>query len=61
MAEPKYQFDDPKAAFAEAEKRIQHALETNAKELDLTNLGLTELPESLTQLTHLSKIGRAHV
>ena len=50
MAETKYEFDDPKAAFAEAEKRIQFALETGAKRLSLRNLNLVKLPASLLGL-----------
>jgi hypothetical protein len=32
MAEDKYKFDEPKAAFAEAEKRIENALKMGACE-----------------------------
>jgi hypothetical protein len=32
---PRYEFDDRKAAFAEAEERIQKALHTGATELSL--------------------------
>ncbi len=57
MAERKYKFDDPKAAFAEAEKRIQQALETGAKELTLDHgFGLTELPKSIAALTKLEHL-----
>ena len=42
MAERKYEFDNPKAAFAEAEKRIQQALKSGETDLDLGYLGLTE-------------------
>ena len=40
MGEVKYKFDDSKAAFAEAEKRIQQALKSRAKELDSSALVL---------------------
>ncbi len=56
MAEYKYEFDDPKAAFAVAEERIQRALDIRARELDLSALGLTELPSSLHQLTQLLEL-----
>jgi internalin A len=46
----------PEEAFAEAEKRIQKALKTGATELDLGGLGLTELPESIGQLSRLQKL-----
>ena len=49
MAEFNYQFDEPKAAFAEAEKRIQHATKSGAKELGLAQLGLTDLSASFDQ------------
>lgn len=39
--------------FEVAEGRIQKALKTGAKELDLSELGLSELPESLGQLSPL--------
>jgi internalin A len=47
MSGSNYQFDDPKAAFAEAEKRIQEAFKSGTTLLDLSNLGLTELPDSI--------------
>jgi Leucine-rich repeat (LRR) protein len=56
MAEFKYKSDDPKAAFAEAEKRIQQALKTGAKKLDLSALYLTELPESVSRLSKLRRL-----
>lgn len=52
----KYRFNDPKAAFAEALKRIQHALKSGAKKLDLRHLGLTELPESIGHLNQLRRL-----
>ena len=57
LAKSKYKFDDPKAAFAEAEKRIQQALESGAKKLVLTEPGLEELPESILQLDQLLEFG----
>jgi internalin A len=48
-----YRFDDPKMALAEAERRILIARSMRATELDLTGLGLTELPESLHKLVNL--------
>ena len=36
-----------------AEERIRQAAETHAEDLDLSDLGLPELPESLGQLTAL--------
>ncbi|PSR16564.1 serine/threonine protein kinase [filamentous cyanobacterium CCP3] len=46
--------EDATAAFAEAELRIQEALESDATELDLSGLGLTVIPESLGNLTSLN-------
>ncbi|PSN10307.1 serine/threonine protein kinase [filamentous cyanobacterium CCT1] len=43
-------------AFAEAERRIRDALENGAVELDLSELGLTEIPESLGQLANLTEL-----
>lgn len=45
--------DVPAEESYEAEWRIQKALETSATKLDLEGLGLTELPESVVQLTCL--------
>lgn len=56
MAEFKYQFDDPQAAFAEAEKRIKEARAEKALKLVLYWLGLAELPESLFELTQLKTL-----
>ncbi len=44
------------AAFAEAERRIQEALETGTAELDLSKLELASLPESIGQLSKLSNL-----
>jgi internalin A len=41
---------------AEAERRIQDALESGATELDLSGLGLTALPESLGNLANLTDL-----
>lgn len=43
-------------AFAEAERRIQKALKTGTKRLDLSGVGLTELPKSLSLLTQLQEL-----
>jgi internalin A len=43
-------------AFNNAEKKIQEALRTGAKALDLNDRRLTELPESLGQLTQLQSL-----
>jgi Leucine-rich repeat (LRR) protein len=43
-------------AYREAERRIEAARQTGATELDLRNLKLTEVPESIGQLTHLQKL-----
>lgn len=51
-----YAYDDPAKAFAEAERRIQETVETGATKLDLNRLGLTDLPESLDQLTQLREL-----
>ena len=40
-------------AVSEAERRIEEARRTRAQRLDLSSLGLTELPQSLGQLAHL--------
>ena len=47
---------DAKAAFAEAEKRIQVVLEANSTELDLSGLGLKAVPVAIGQLQHLTKL-----
>jgi internalin A len=52
----RYKFDDPKKAFAEAERRIQEALGTRAAKLDLRRLGLAEVPKSLGQLAQLQEL-----
>jgi internalin A len=41
------------ANFNEAEQRIQKALQSGAVELDLSELGLTTVPNAITQLTNL--------
>ena len=43
-------------AYYAAEKKIQQALQSGATELDLREMGLTELPESFGRLTHLLKL-----
>ncbi|HWP55519.1 MAG TPA: GTP-binding protein, partial [Pyrinomonadaceae bacterium] len=48
-----YEFDNPQAALAEAEKRIADCAGKKATELRLDGLGLNEIPESLSQLKHL--------
>jgi len=48
-----YAFGDPWLAFAEAERHIQKARETNAEYLDLGGFGLSEVPESIGQLAQL--------
>jgi len=45
-----------KAAFQEAEQRIQKALQSGATILDLSSLGLTALPESIVTLTQLQEL-----
>ncbi len=49
---------DPEAekAFRKAERKIKEARRTGAKELHLSVMGLTELPESLGQLTQLQSL-----
>ncbi len=42
--------------YREAEKKIEEARRTGATELALVGMGLTELPESLCELTHLQKL-----
>jgi len=49
MAESKCESDDPKAAFAWAEKRIQQTLNAGARVLSFDRLPLTELPVSFDQ------------
>lgn len=44
------------AAYREAEEKIEAAGRSGAKELDLRNLGLTELPESLGHLTRVKSL-----
>jgi internalin A len=43
-------------AYLAAEKKIKQALKSGATELDLDNMGLTELPESIGQLTQLTEL-----
>jgi Leucine-rich repeat (LRR) protein len=53
MAKGDYKFDDSKAAFAEAERRIREAHDSNATTLDLCELGLTARPQSIENLEQL--------
>jgi Leucine-rich repeat (LRR) protein len=43
-------------AFKEAEQKIQQTLQSGATELDLSRMALTELPDSLGQLTQLTEL-----
>jgi Leucine-rich repeat (LRR) protein len=43
-------------AYQQAEQKIQQALKSGATELDLRNMKLTELPESIGQLKQLRKL-----
>ncbi|MBI5952078.1 MAG: hypothetical protein HY865_10495 [Chloroflexi bacterium] len=43
-------------AYKQAEQKIQQALQSGATELDLRSMKLTELPESIGQLTQLTKL-----
>ena len=43
-------------AYLEAEQKIADALRSGATELDLRSMALTELPESIGQLTQLKKL-----
>jgi Leucine-rich repeat (LRR) protein len=43
-------------AYYEAEKKIEEAQKTLAKKLDLSGMGLTELAESIGQLTQLQSL-----
>ncbi|MBI5841651.1 MAG: hypothetical protein HZB19_16285 [Chloroflexi bacterium] len=43
-------------AYYEAEKKIEEARRSGATELDLNSMKLTELPESIVQLTQLQKL-----
>lgn len=55
-----YEFDDPREAFEAAEERIREAQASGATDLNLSRLGLTEVPESLGRLGQL-KILQLHV
>ncbi|MFG6101585.1 COR domain-containing protein [Leptothoe sp. EHU-05/26/07-4] len=46
----------PEEGYREAERRIEVARQEGATELDLSNLALTEVPESIGQLTQLDKL-----
>ena len=43
-------------AYKEAEKKIAEALKSGATKLDLSGMELTELPESIGQLTQLQTL-----
>ena len=43
-------------AYRRAEKKIEEALNSGATELNLSSMKLTELPESIGQLMHLTKL-----
>ena len=43
-------------AYRRAEEKIEEARREGATELDLVEMGLTKLPESLSQLTQLQKL-----
>lgn len=47
-------------AYYAAEKKIQQALQSGATELDLRDMQLTELPESIGQLQQLRKLDLGH-
>ncbi len=53
VPEDEWQNDDP---LVEAERRIQEALLTNATALDLSELQLTSVPESIGQLANLTTL-----
>ena len=46
------------AAYLEAEKKIEKAWVSGATELDLSNMGLTELPEAIEHLKQLQSEGK---
>jgi internalin A len=47
-------------AYQLAEQKIQQALQSGSTELKLSNMELTELPDSLGQLTQLTKLDLSH-
>ncbi len=47
-------------AYREAEKKIEEARRKGAKELDLSDMQLTELPESIGELAQLHKLDLGH-
>jgi hypothetical protein len=53
---PSHQSEKKDVAFYEAEKKIEQALKSGATELNLGGMNLTELPESLRQLTQLKTL-----
>lgn len=46
--------------YLEAEKKIAEALKSGGTELDLRSMKLTELPESIGQLTQLTSLDSHH-
>ncbi len=55
-----FHFEDPNNALAEAERRIHLAYENRDAELNLDELGLTDIPNSILSLNSLSKLNLSH-
>lgn len=51
-----YKYDSPKAAYKEAQRRINHAKSESVNALNLQTLGLNAIPPEISQLTNLTHL-----